>query len=101
MWSWRSLELRSLTMFYSLYKNKKCLTTRTIINSLLSKENVYIMNKIVDIYRKFKALKNIFPGKLLWLISCKSLEVFEIEKKSAPRGSLLPVGGQFNYSDQK
>ena len=47
-------------------------------------------------------LKNIFPGKLSWLISCKSLEVFEIEKKkSALRDSLLPVGGQFNYSDQK
>ena len=61
VWLWRSPKHRFLIMFYSRYKNKKCSTTRTIINSLLSKENLYIINKTFDMYRRSKTFKNYIP----------------------------------------
>lgn len=59
------------------------------------------MSKIFDIYRIFK-IKKYIPRKTFMI---NFLQIFGSlwirKKKSALRDSLLPVGGQFNYSDQK
>lgn len=60
------------------------------------------MSKIFDIYRNFK-IKKYIPRKTFMI---NFLQIFgslwnRKKKKTALRGSLLPVGGQFNYSDQK
>ena len=55
------------------------------------------MSKIFVIYINFK-IKKYIPRKTFMI---NFLQIFGRKKKSALRGSLLPVGGQFNYSDQK